>query len=108
MYIETTFSTRTMGVLERMASKIQYAPSLLYSVTTDEEYRTLQKRIEAMTSSYANVMRTLFGAPGVRVWPDNGREDCLSLAGSMEGMMFGIIFHADDADGVTGTWAFHS
>lgn len=48
----------------------------------------------AAFESYGQVMSHVL-TPGIRLWPDSGREDCLSLSGLMGGMSFGIIWRAD-------------
>ena len=109
--METKVDERTMRVLTNMANKALHGGTLNvdYDWTEEQEreaVRRFKRNTENMRDSYARAMSQLFSAPGVRLWPDNGRDDCLSLAGSMGGMVFGIIFHANE-DG-TGTWSFHS
>lgn len=114
--IETVFSTNTMRVLRNMATKVQQAQiryptegpeleALSTREAIDDFISRFDKNYIEMARSYALAM-TYVASPGVRLWPDNPREDCLSLSGSLHGMQFGIIF-SDKGDG-TGTWSFHS
>lgn len=107
---DVTFPAGVMKVLANMGRKLTQTdrPQL----EEDEDLRAYQGRVRLFDRHYVEMARSLgvamtyVAAPGVRLWPDNSREDCLSLSGSLRGMSFGIIFHAN-ADG-TGTWSFHS
>lgn len=113
---ETTLSETTLRVLRSMAAKVQQT-QIRYP-TEGEALDQLQTRdqidafVARFNKNYAEMARTFAMAmsyvatPGIRLWPDNGREDCLSLSGSLHGMGFGIIWR-ENADG-TGTWSFHS
>lgn len=107
---DTTFNAGTMRVLANMSRRVMETNYVMpESVTTREELAASQKRfsenLAEMLRTYAMAM-SYVATPGVRLWPDNGREDCLSLSGSLHGMGFGIIWR-ENADG-TGSWSFHS
>lgn len=100
----------TARVLHNMARRMQESVwRIPEDVTSRQELE--QRRLDfrrhhaEMATSFAQAIDYV-ATPGVRLWPDNGREDCLSLSGSLHGLGFGIIWHPN-ADG-TGTWGFHS
>lgn len=119
MSADVTFKADTMRVVHNMTKKIQGTRlEIDYDKVAGEhpDHEAYLAAVKKITSSYqanhAEMMRTFtmaieyLSTPGVRLWPDNGREDCLSLSGSLHGMGFGIIWR-ENADG-TGSWSFHS
>lgn len=107
---DVTFPSGVLRVLGNMGRKLSQTPRP--QLQDGDDLRTYQERTRRFDRNYVEMARTLgvvmaqISAPGVRLWPDNAREDCLSLSGSLHGMSFGIIFRANE-DG-TGTWSFHS
>lgn len=107
---DAVFSARTMQVLSNMGEKMLGVRRPMPGADeTREQWRTRSQAFDTnhadMAYSLGTVLKYL-ATPGVRLWPDNGREDCLSLSGSLGGMSFGIIW-SPNADG-TGRWTFHS
>lgn len=113
---ETVLSESTLRVIRNMAAKMQHvqvrypetgpeAEALGTREGIDAFQRKYQSDLAEMARTFAVAM-TYVATPGVRLWPDNGREDCVSLSGSLHGMSFGIIFF-EKSNG-TGSWGFHS
>ena len=106
---DVTFAAATMRVIHNMVERIQHVQQTLPEIGSIEELRAARRQYETnyaeMNRSFAMAIDYL-ATPGVRLWPDNGREDCLSLSGSLHGISFGII-HRANADG-TCRWSFHS
>lgn len=107
---DVTLTGTTMRVLgnmgERMLSARRPVPG------EDEDRQSWEARSRAYDANHAEMARSLgtvlkyVATPGVRLWPDNGHKDCLSLSGELHGMSFGIIW-SENSDG-TGRWTFHS
>ena len=116
---DVAFKRDTMRVVRNMTERIEAARlEIDYALLADENpdddsyagaVRKIKRRYE---TNHAEMMRTFtmvveyLSTPGVRLWPDNGREDCLSLSGSLHGMQFGIICR-ENSDS-TCSWSFHS
>lgn len=90
---DTTLNARTMRVLHNMAMKAWQL--------ADDHSAPPERRMKSLRS-YARAMEYAT-SPGVRIWPDDGNEDCVSLSGELYGMAFGIIFHRSDD-----TWSVHT
>ena len=109
---DSTFSAGVMHVLRNMANRVA-STAMKYDETAqlqsraeiDAYVRKYHEHYAEMAHSFAMAVSYL-ASPDVRLWPDNGRDDCLSLSGSLHGMQFGIIWR-ENADG-TGRWSFHS
>lgn len=98
----TSFTAATLRVIRNMADKIrdtqyQTSPELIASLQEASRAQKFYLQYTEMTRSFA-VALGYITTPGVRLWPDNGCKDCLSLSGSLRGMQFGIIWHPDTTD----------
>lgn len=107
---EITFSPGVARVLTNMGEALLsvHRPSSEGFADRQAYEKALREHHEAiadMSRSLGMVLKTI-ASPGVKVWPDNGREDCLSLSGSMGPMSFGIIC-STDKNGVP-RWTMHS
>lgn len=107
-----TLSEGAHRVLRNMLRKVQTA-EFPYSIDGLGEEMYLHEAKEFalfkshMLDTYLRAMDFLFDGSGIRVWPDNGTDECLSLSGVTEyGMHFGIIWRP--ATYGLGTWTIHT